>query len=51
MVEGRLSLSDTGERRLPGILGDGDRVTVRQLLNHTGGVPNYWAAGCCRPGC
>jgi D-alanyl-D-alanine carboxypeptidase len=44
VAEGRLSLSDTVERRLPGILAYGDRVTVRQLLNHTGGVPNNRAA-------
>jgi D-alanyl-D-alanine carboxypeptidase len=39
VAEGRLSLSDTVERWLPGILPYGDRVTVRQLLNHTSGVP------------
>lgn len=39
--EGRLSLDDTVERWLPGILPYGDQVTVRQLLNHTGGVPDY----------
>ncbi|WP_338399814.1 serine hydrolase domain-containing protein [Streptomyces caatingaensis] len=43
--EGRLSLDDTVERRLPGVLRgnghDGRRVTVRQLLNHTSGVFNY----------
>jgi D-alanyl-D-alanine carboxypeptidase len=44
VAEGRLSLSDTVERRLPGMLPYGDRVTLRQLLNHTGGVPNNWAA-------
>jgi D-alanyl-D-alanine carboxypeptidase len=37
--EGRLSLSDTVERWLPGILPYGDRITVRQLLNHTSGIP------------
>ena len=37
--ERRLSLSDTVERWLPGILPYGDQVTVRQLLNHTSGVP------------
>ena len=37
--EGKLSLSDTVERRLPGILPYGDRITLRQLLNHTSGVP------------
>src|SRR4051794_18071423 len=38
--EGRLSLSDRVERRLPGVLPYGDRVTVRQLLNLTSGVPD-----------
>jgi D-alanyl-D-alanine carboxypeptidase len=37
--EGRLSLSDTVERRLPRLLPYGDRVTLRQLLDHTSGVP------------
>ena len=40
--EGRLSLSDTVERWLPGILPYGDQITVRQLLNHTSGVPDYF---------
>jgi D-alanyl-D-alanine carboxypeptidase len=39
--EGRLSLQDTVERWLPGILPYGDQVTIRQLLNHTSGVPDY----------
>jgi len=43
VAEGRLSLSDTVERWLPGILPYGSHVTVRQLLNHTGGVPDYEA--------
>jgi D-alanyl-D-alanine carboxypeptidase len=38
--EGKLSLSDTVERWLPGILPYGSRVTLRQLLNHTSGVPD-----------
>lgn len=38
--EGRLKLTDTVERRLPGILPYGDHVTVRQLLNLTSGVPD-----------
>jgi D-alanyl-D-alanine carboxypeptidase len=41
VAEGRLSLSDTVERWLPGILPYGDQVTLRQLLNHTSGVPEY----------
>jgi D-alanyl-D-alanine carboxypeptidase len=41
VAEGRLSLQDTVERWLPGILPYGDQVTIRQLLNHTSGVPDY----------
>jgi D-alanyl-D-alanine carboxypeptidase len=37
--EGRLSLRDTVERHLPSQLRDGRRITVRQLLNHTSGLP------------
>ena len=43
VAEGRLSLPDTLERWLPAILPYGDRVTIHQLLNHTSGVPDYWA--------
>ncbi|WP_249998056.1 serine hydrolase domain-containing protein [Actinoplanes sp. M2I2] len=43
--EGRLSLDDTVERRLPGVVSgngnDGRRITVRQLLQHTSGLFNY----------
>jgi D-alanyl-D-alanine carboxypeptidase len=39
--EGKLSLDDTVERWLPGILPYGGQVNLRQLLNHTGGVPDY----------
>jgi D-alanyl-D-alanine carboxypeptidase len=41
VAEGRLSLSDTVERWLPGILPYGDQVSIRQLLNNTSGVPEY----------
>jgi D-alanyl-D-alanine carboxypeptidase len=41
VAEGRLSLSDTVQRWLPGILPYGDQITIRQLLNHTSGVPDY----------
>jgi D-alanyl-D-alanine carboxypeptidase len=41
-AEGRLSLEDPVNTWLPGVLEtggyDGDRITVRQLLNHTGGL-------------
>jgi D-alanyl-D-alanine carboxypeptidase len=38
--EGKLALTDTVERRLPGVLPYGETVTLRQLLNHTAGVPD-----------
>jgi D-alanyl-D-alanine carboxypeptidase len=40
--EGRLSLDDTVERWLPGLLEQGGRVTVEQLLSHRSGLPDYW---------
>jgi D-alanyl-D-alanine carboxypeptidase len=39
--EGRLSLDDTVESRLPGVLPYGREVSVRQLLSHSGGIPEY----------
>jgi len=39
--EGRLALDDTVERWLAGIVPNGDRITVRQLLNHTSGLADY----------
>jgi D-alanyl-D-alanine carboxypeptidase len=39
--EGVCSLEDTVERWLPGLLPEGDGVTIRRLLNHTAGVPQY----------
>jgi D-alanyl-D-alanine carboxypeptidase len=36
--EGRLRLDDTVEQRLPGLLPYGDRITIRELLNHTSGL-------------
>lgn len=41
--EGRLRLTDRVERWLPGLLPDGKAITVRQLLNHTSGLPDYGA--------
>jgi D-alanyl-D-alanine carboxypeptidase len=41
--EGRLSLDEPVGRRLPGLLANGDTITVRQLLNHTSGLFNYTA--------
>jgi D-alanyl-D-alanine carboxypeptidase len=43
--EGRLSLEDTVERWLPGVVAangnDATKITVRQLLQHTSGLHNY----------
>ncbi|WTW96828.1 beta-lactamase family protein [Streptomycetaceae bacterium NBC_01309] len=44
-AEGRLSLDDTVERWLPGVVSgngnDGSRITVRHLLGHTSGLFDY----------
>jgi D-alanyl-D-alanine carboxypeptidase len=39
--ERRLALSDTVERWLPGLVPNGDRITVRQLLGHTSGLADF----------
>jgi len=43
--EGRLSLDDTVERWLPGVVtgngNDGREITLRNLLQHTSGIHNY----------
>jgi D-alanyl-D-alanine carboxypeptidase len=39
--EGRLGLDDSLERWLPGLVPGGERISVRQLLNHTSGLYNY----------
>lgn len=43
-AEGRLSLDDTVEKWLPGVVDgnghDGSRITIRQLLNQTSGIAN-----------
>ncbi|MEU4115633.1 serine hydrolase domain-containing protein [Kitasatospora sp. NPDC028055] len=36
--EGRLGLDDPVERHLPGMVPNGGRITVRQLLNHSSGL-------------
>ena len=44
-AEGRLSLDDTVDTWLPGLVRgndhDGRRITIRQLLNHTSGIFDY----------
>ncbi|MFF7632956.1 serine hydrolase domain-containing protein [Kitasatospora sp. NPDC008050] len=45
--EGRLSLDDSVEHWLPGVVSgngnDGSRITIRQLLQHTSGIYDYTA--------
>ncbi|MEV4927525.1 serine hydrolase domain-containing protein [Streptomyces roseoverticillatus] len=44
VAEGRIGLDDPIGRHLPGLVPDqvdGAPVTVRQLLSHTSGIPNY----------
>jgi D-alanyl-D-alanine carboxypeptidase len=38
---GRLSLDDTVERWLPGLVPDGGAITLRELMNHTSGIADY----------
>jgi len=39
--EGWLSLDQTVEQWLPGLIPHGDRISVRHLMNHTSGMPDY----------
>ena len=39
--DGKVSLVDTVERWLPGLVPNGGSITVRQLLNHTSGLFDY----------
>ncbi|PFD96771.1 alkaline D-peptidase [Bacillus sp. AFS023182] len=43
--EKKLSLDDTIEKWLPGLIKskgyDGNKITIRQLLNHTSGIPDF----------
>src|SRR3954454_625489 len=39
--EGTLTLDDTVERWLPGLVPGGADITIRQLLNHTSGLGDY----------
>ena len=41
VAEGEVSLDDTAEDLAPGLLAAGDEITVRDLLGHTGGLPEY----------
>lgn len=39
--EGKIGLDDTVEKYLPGLVPNGDAITIRQLLNMTSGIFNY----------
>jgi D-alanyl-D-alanine carboxypeptidase len=39
--EGRLTLDDTVERWLPGLVPNGQAITIRDLLQHTSGIFNF----------
>ncbi|MEV0034118.1 serine hydrolase domain-containing protein [Nocardia sp. NPDC050793] len=49
VAEGKIELDAPIERYLPGVVhgsgNDGNRITVRQLLQHTSGLPDYLAGG------
>ena len=40
-AEGTFGLDDSIERWLPGLVPNGQAITLRQLLNHTSGIYNY----------
>jgi D-alanyl-D-alanine carboxypeptidase len=39
--EQKLGFDDSIEKFVPGMVPNGAKITVRQLLNHTSGIPNY----------
>ena len=41
--ERKLSLDDSIERYLPGLVPNGGAITIRQLLSHTSGLPDYFS--------
>ena len=43
--QGRLSLDDPLQRFVPSFPTPGRRITIRHLLTHTSGIPNYTAIG------
>jgi D-alanyl-D-alanine carboxypeptidase len=40
-AEGRLDIDDSVERWLPGLVPNGSSITLRRLLNHTSGLPEF----------
>ena len=45
MEQGKLALGDTVQKFLPNFPTQGNRVTVRHLLNHTSGIKSYTSLG------
>ena len=45
MEQGKLSLDDTLQKFFPNYPAQGNRVTVRHLLNHTSGIKSYTSLG------
>jgi D-alanyl-D-alanine carboxypeptidase len=41
VAEGKLRLSDSVERWLPGVVPNGNKITIRMLLNHTSGLYDH----------
>ena len=41
VAEGKLALDDTVEQRLPGLIPNGNKIIIRQLLNHTSGLAEF----------
>jgi D-alanyl-D-alanine carboxypeptidase len=41
-AEGKLGVDDSVERWLPGLVPNGTSITLRELLNHTSGLFNYY---------
>ena len=39
--EGKLGLDDSVQQRLPGVVPNGGKITIRQLLNHTSGLADF----------
>ena len=39
--EGKLGLDDSVEQRLPGLVPNGNKITIRRLLNHTSGLADF----------
>jgi D-alanyl-D-alanine carboxypeptidase len=39
--QGKIGLGDSVEKWLPGLVPNGDQITVRELLNHTSGLADY----------